>query len=423
MNALAEVSTVKGDFTGTKSVSYLGGRATFVHRDGHFRMRLERDAIVREYLVTQTIGSRFYQYYVGRLLEGPEPRSHIAYTEDHVLPFGYWLDRKEWVPTVHVHFAELAGENVDEEDLPASQRHDPFAPPHEKFSFTAYYQCSHCHTTMPLGDLLVRNPEVVGKHAPVSLHLDTVGYLQQTHPEVPNPAAVRTMSNEQAGKRLYEIEQQAKQWDARDHAVTLGISCEACHLGAKEHAQGKQKHPHFFPESPYLFAYSDSHQVWESGRSHDNVNWACGRCHAGGRRLLAGGMATWNSTEYTDAMRGSCYSELRCIDCHNPHEATGSKWTQTETENDAVCLRCHQELKDDKKLQSHTHHAPDSAGSRCLDCHMPRVNEGLQDIVRTHMIYSPTQPAMIEANHPNACNMCHTEKPIDWALRHLKDWY
>jgi hypothetical protein len=54
---------------------------------------------------------------------------------------------------------------------------------------------------------------------------------------------------------------------------------------------------------------------------------------------------------------------------------------------------------------------------------MPRINEGLQDVVRTHMIYSPTRADMIEANHPNACNLCHTDKPIDWTLRHLRGWY
>lgn len=58
-----------------------------------------------------------------------------------------------------------------------------------------------------------------------------------------------------------------------------------------------------------------------------------------------------------------------------------------------------------------------------MNCHMPRINEGLQAVVRTHMIYSPTNRAMIEANHPNACNQCHVEQPIDWTLTHLKDWY
>ena len=39
------------------------------------------------------------------------------------------------------------------------------------------------------------------------------------------------------------------------------------------------------------------------------------------------------------------------------------------------------------------------------------------------MIFSPTNAKMIEANHPNACNLCHTDQPIDWTLQHLKEWY
>ena len=58
-----------------------------------------------------------------------------------------------------------------------------------------------------------------------------------------------------------------------------------------------------------------------------------------------------------------------------------------------------------------------------MNCHMPRLNEGLQDVVRTHAIFSPTKPEMIEANHLNACSICHVEKPIDWTLERLKEWY
>jgi hypothetical protein len=39
------------------------------------------------------------------------------------------------------------------------------------------------------------------------------------------------------------------------------------------------------------------------------------------------------------------------------------------------------------------------------------------------MIYSPTRADMIEANQPNACNLCHTDQPIEWTLRYLKEWY
>ena len=54
---------------------------------------------------------------------------------------------------------------------------------------------------------------------------------------------------------------------------------------------------------------------------------------------------------------------------------------------------------------------------------MPKINEGLQAVVRTHTIFSPTNTAMIEANHPNACNLCHTDRPIDWTLQYLGGWY
>jgi hypothetical protein len=54
---------------------------------------------------------------------------------------------------------------------------------------------------------------------------------------------------------------------------------------------------------------------------------------------------------------------------------------------------------------------------------MPRINEGLQDVVRTHMIYSPTNREMIEANHPNACNQCHVKESIEWTQKYLNDWY
>jgi uncharacterized protein (TIGR03067 family) len=39
------------------------------------------------------------------------------------------------------------------------------------------------------------------------------------------------------------------------------------------------------------------------------------------------------------------------------------------------------------------------------------------------MIYSPTRADMIEANHPNACNLCHTQQPINWMLHYLQEWY
>ena len=54
---------------------------------------------------------------------------------------------------------------------------------------------------------------------------------------------------------------------------------------------------------------------------------------------------------------------------------------------------------------------------------MPKINEGLGDMVRTHTIFNPTNVKMLEANQPNACNMCHVDKSIDWTLQYLAQWY
>jgi len=419
MNAMADESTVLGDFSGAAGISYLGGTARFYREHDGFRMELKRDGIQRVYQINQTIGSRFFQYYVGQGLQGPEPEGHEFYTVDHVLPFGYWLDQQEWVPTVHVHWVMLAGEQVDEEDVPGDQRPDPFDAREGSIAFTPYYHCNYCHTTFPLGDLMVRNPDVVGRHAPRNMHLTVPEFLAEAHPKLwdgTRPA------HELSDAEFKQIKQAIHRFEAPQHAVSLGITCEACHLGSRAHAEGKLKKPAFFPRSPHLLVESVGGNL-DFGRTQSNVNWACGRCHSGNRRQLAGGMATWNSTEYTDAMRGSCYSQLKCIDCHDPHRATGKRWEPSLAQTDSICLKCHQDYQQPEQRMAHTHHAPGSTGSSCLNCHMPHINEGLQDVVRTHMIFSPTEPRMIESNQPNACNQCHTDQGIDWTLKHLRDWY
>jgi hypothetical protein len=410
MNALAAETTVKGDFSGQASISYRGGTGDFFREGDNYRMRVKKNDVERVYQITQTIGSRFFQYYVGRLIKGPESPWHRFYQEDHVLPFGYWLDRQEWLPAVHL------GDEMADDKRPD----DPYNPPTTPGVYAPYsHACNYCHTTFPLGDLLTRNPVLIGKHAPRQLHLMLADYLKDAHPEILDSTRP---AEQYADAELDAIFHRIAHSGASENGVTLGISCEACHLGSKQHVENKLKKPAFFPHSPHLSAESKGVEI-DYGRTHTNVNWACGRCHSGARPQYAAGMSTWNSTEYTDAMRGSCYSELRCIDCHNPHQKIGAKWSHTADEDDASCLRCHEKYAEAEARQNHTHHPAGSEGDRCMNCHMPRINEGLQDMVRTHTIFSPTRREMIEQNHANACNLCHTKKSIDWTSKHLFDWY
>ena len=410
MNALANDSTVKGDFSGKATIAYLGGQAVFHKEDGAYKMRLERGGIGRTYQVNQTIGSRFFQYYIGKQTEGPEPANHPFYRQDHVLFFGYWLDERQWVPIVHVG-----------PELPDGQRPDPFDPPTSQPFFARYSsRCNFCHTTFPLGDMLARNPSRMARHVPVPLHFALGEYLDQ------NQSGIMgfLQSPSQAGDGdILRIRQDLVKMEAPQYAVTLGVSCEACHLGGKNHLDsGGQKPPRFFPASPHLFVDTREKDI-SFTRTHDNVNWACGRCHVGTRPTYANGISTWNSTEYSDAVSGSCFSQLRCVDCHNPHETIGPQWSHPPEKDDRLCLRCHQQFEPPEARENHTHHPSGSDGARCMNCHRPRINEGIQDLVRTHTIFSPTDKAMIEANHPNACNMCHTDQSIDWTIGYLKEWY
>ena len=422
MNAKANLETVKGDFSGQATIQYQGGRGTFSQRDGRYRMRLARGQLQRTYQIERTVGSRFFQYYVGKQIAGPEDRDHPIWTVDHLLPFGYWLDEKQWVPVVHI---DAGGE------VPDSQREDPFL----EASRIPYDQaCSACHTTRPIGDWMIQSGgrQRLRSFSPHPVSFLISSYLTATHPDL---AASTTGIASHEINRI--VDQEMDRLPADPFAVTLGVSCEACHNGARQHVLGSTERttsqpPLFFPASPDLFIEgSDGEAVW--GRRSHNLNWICGRCHSGSRPQFAGGMDTWNSTEYSDAVRGFCYagdnpqhsslSPLRCVDCHDPHYTIGKKWSHSPASDDARCIRCHQNLQPSQARLEHTHHAAGSPGSRCMNCHMPRLNEGMQDVVRTHRIFNPTERKMIEANQPNACNLCHLEKGIGWTLEHLKEWY
>lgn len=435
MNALAKPETVKGNFENAK-INYRGGIGTFYKVDGQYRMKFDREGssdfkeVHREYEIHQTIGSRFYQYYVGKGLVGPEPKSHSFYKEDFVLPFGYWLEKDAWVPIVHVAEEKREGERWESIESLKPEANGLAGLEgvgiargvidHQSDLGLVYAKsCNYCHTTFALGDMLVRNPKLVGPSLASTNIFEMSSFIAETRPgRWDGQQAPESL----ASSDLQDLTNGYAEMDARDSAVTLGISCEACHLGCSEHAEQESKLPPFKPVSPHLHEFLGEENMVQ-GRSQLNSNAACARCHVGNRPVYAAGMATWNSVELTDAMRGGCYSQLSCAHCHDPHKPIGKKWTKMPEEDDASCLSCHDKFESAEIRLSHTHHAPGSSGDRCMNCHMPKINEGMQDVVRTHMIYSPTQADMLAANHPNACNLCHLDKSIGWTVGHLQQWY
>jgi len=418
MNAKASDETVRGDFSGAAMLDYLGGRALLHQQDGQRRISLERDGVKRAYTVTRTLGSRFFQYYIGRLIEGPEPEDHISRKDEQLLPVGWWIDKKQIVPIVHVH-----GE------LPDKERYDPFDSP---TNVNYDRQCAICHVTYSAGDWIMQAGGSLRMQmfSPRDINFHASRYLAETHPNLVPPDrsfqdyGIREITELLRDKVNTEINVKS--------AVNLGISCEACHFGCAQHAKDESIKPPFFLADPQLVLTGESPgDIW--AKSSQNKNWLCSRCHSGGRPEYANGADTWNSTEYSDAVSGFCYDidkahasgmeQLTCVHCHDPHKGIGKKWPLTPKQDDAKCLACHKQFEKETALLSHTRHSSDSAGSRCMNCHMPRITEGLQDMIRSHKISSPTDPRMIESNQPNACNLCHLDQPIDWTIARLREWH
>jgi hypothetical protein len=422
MNAMATDEMVRGDFSGKSTMSYLGGTVHFwKEKDDRF-MKFERGGVSRTYRIRRTIGSRFTQYYIGLLVDGPEPPDHPARKVDHVLAVGWWIDHREWIPVVHI-----------DREGPDGTRWDPFA----KVADVPYdTSCSACHTTPPMGDWLLNPTGIMrmGFFTPVPVFFDVKSYLTETHPEYrhfwsggqPPPATDKI-------ELLREIRDQS----AVDKTVSLGITCEACHNGCKEHVRASDKNksavlPQFFPVGNTFVAESDAPGPLYS-RNPRSINFICSRCHSGGRPCFASGAATWNSVEYSDGEAGYCYIRkkgshpdqniLSCNICHDPHEPIGTTWKKTPDEDDATCLKCHARYQPEHERFRHTHHKAGTEGARCLNCHMPRMNEGLNAVVRSHAVTNPSWPSMIEANQPNACNLCHLDKSIDWTISWLSRWY
>ena len=207
--------------------------------------------------------------------------------------------------------------------------------------------------------------------------------------------------------------------------VELGIGCEACHGGAREHVRDPTG------ARPTLSLRSDFLQVTTPSGGEpthaQDINRTCAKCHTvlfsrypytweGQARRHEPGGSTINSGEARDFLLGDCNTQLSCVNCHDPHsEDPKSTMLALEgTRGDTLCASCHQKLQSVGAQRAHTHHQPDSAGSHCVNCHMPKKNMGLAyELTRYHRIGSPTDRERVEGDRPLECALCHTDKSVD----------
>src|SRR5207248_6240580 len=91
-----------------------------------------------------------------------------------------------------------------------------------------------------------------------------------------------------------------------------------------------------------------------------------------------------------------------------------------------LCMRCHGGGFANAPLIDvavHTFHQPQSAGSQCVNCHMPQTKYMQRHGRHDHGFTVPDPLLTKELGIPNACNRCHTEKDTAWALQAVDQWY
>ena len=116
---------------------------------------------------------------------------------------------------------------------------------------------------------------------------------------------------------------------------------------------------------------------------------------------------------------------IGCTDCHDPHAAI-PKGGDVAVRSNALCMSCHAGGTQGAVVidpATHTLHATGTPGAGCVDCHMPKRSYMGRDPRSDHRFPRPDPLLTKELGVPNACNDCHSDKGIDWQIKHTHEWY
>lgn len=149
-------------------------------------------------------------------------------------------------------------------------------------------------------------------------------------------------------------------------------------------------------------------------------------------RFWSDGVVRVTGREHHGVRASPCaqHGPLSCLSCHAMHqrhddERAPREWADDQLTpkavGDAACSGCHAAVAAD--VPAHTHHAAGAPGSACYDCHMPHTTWGLLKAIRSHQIESPSVATTLATGRPNACNLCHLDRPLAWTAERLEAWY
>ena len=212
-----------------------------------------------------------------------------------------------------------------------------------------------------------------------------------------------------------------------------GINCETCHGPGAEHARVCRKAPEGTVPPDLKIISTRVFTV-------DQTNAMCAPCHArmspvtsafqpGDRYFDHFDLTTLEHPDfypdgrdlgenytYTSWRMSPCVKsgKMDCLHCH-----TSSGRFRFRNEPDNACMPCHRLRVE--TASAHAHHPPDSEGTRCINCHMPKT-QFAQMVRSDHSMLPPTPATTIAYESPNACNLCHKDQDAQWSDRWVRQW-
>ena len=228
------------------------------------------------------------------------------------------------------------------------------------------------------------------------------------------------------------------------------VGCERCHGPGSEHVKLKghggivnparldhvqandvciQCHSQGQPlANPIQGKYYDWPVGFHVGRNRLSDVWKLEEYQPGETSFthFADGTAHKNRMQGNDFVGSLMYARgVTCFSCHDVHGSKheGVLWKPAKV----LCLDCHGPNSPNgphaATIEQHTHHQAGSPGNECVECHMPRIAQTIGDInVRSHTFHFVSPAKTQSLKIPNACNVCHADKPVSWAVDVLKTW-
>ena len=361
----ATADTVLGDFDGA-TFTHFGVTSRFFTRDGRFLVNTEGpDGRLADFELAYTFGVEPLQQYLA-----PFPGGYLQ-----SLTIAWDTEQGAWI---HLY-------------------PDEPIPPDDPLHWTGRYQrwnvmCAECHSTHLRPNYDVETDTYRTTWAAIDVGCQACHGPGAAHVEWARTAPEEGASASAAGL-LADFPADAPEAELR--------ACAACH-SRRQRLSAVDGHARPFLDD-FLPATLDEGLYYPDGQIQDEVyvwgSFVQSRMHAAG---------------------------VRCSDCHDPHRL------RLRADGDAVCLQCHREtpLERFPTLRSgryaapdHHFHPPDSAGARCVNCHMPARTYMQVDPRRDHGFRIPRPDLSVALGTPNACTGCHEDRTDEWAADRSAEWW